>query len=94
MTRTRLFSSAEIEAALRRGGFTPRGRSRGSHQAWTKQRPDGSHRVVIVVCDKPEVPKGTFDSILEQAGLTYEQFLALAKVKKKGQRGKPTTTGG
>jgi hypothetical protein len=39
-----------------------------------------------VILGKKEIPKGTFDSILELAGIDYETFLELAKVKRKGKR--------
>ncbi len=39
-----------------------------------------------MVLDEKEIKRGTFDSILNGAGMTYEEFEAWAKVKKKGQR--------
>jgi predicted RNA binding protein YcfA (HicA-like mRNA interferase family) len=39
--------------------------------------PDGSKRVAIVVLGKRQVPRGTLDSILKQAGLSAEEFEAL-----------------
>jgi len=84
MTRGRLFSSDEIAAALRRAGFSPRKKSRGSHQTWTKPKPDGAHWVTVIVLDRSEVPRGTLDAILAQAGLSHEEFLILAEIKSKG----------
>jgi predicted RNA binding protein YcfA (HicA-like mRNA interferase family) len=80
--KTRLFSSAEIIAALQRGGFEQARKSKGSHAAFKRRRPDGTHDVVIVTLDQKEVPRGTLDSILAQANISYEVFLNLAKVKR------------
>lgn len=84
MIRQRLFSSREIIRALERAGFA-HARSAGSHASYTRPKPDGSgHHVVVVPLDKPEVPRGTFESILEQAHLSYDESLALARVKRQG----------
>ena len=85
MTRKRLFSSNEIIAALLRAGFTLSRRSKGSHQAMVRQRPDSGHDVAILPLGKPEIPRGTLDSILEQAHIDYEEFLRLARVRRKGR---------
>ena len=37
--------------------------------------PDGTVRVAIVVLGKKEIPRGTLDSILSQAGASLEEFL-------------------
>ena len=87
MTR-RLFSSNEIIAALQRAGFEQARKPKGSHAAFVRRRPDGSHDVVVVVLNQKEVPRGTLNSILQQAGMDYEQFLDWAKVKRKGDRPK------
>jgi len=85
MSRRRLFSSDEIINALVRCGLELARKSK-KHQALKRQRPDGGHDVVIVPLGKKEVPKGTFDSILEQANLDYDDFLTCAKIKRKGRK--------
>jgi hypothetical protein len=40
--------------------------------------------VTVIVLDRSEVPRGTLDAILAQAGLSYEEFLILAEIKSKG----------
>lgn len=67
-------SSREIERALRKAGFifAPR-RGKGSHRAYTKVDVRGVTRLVIVPYGK-DIPRGTIRSILEQAGLSDEEF--------------------
>lgn len=87
MSRRKLFSSAQVVAALERDGFEPKRRSkRGSHQTWHKHLPTCEHKVTIVPLRKKEIPKGTFDSILDLASIDHDRFLVLAKVKRKGKR--------
>ena len=85
MSKQRLFSSGEIIKALLRCGFELARKSK-KHQALKRQRPDGGHDIVVVPIGKKEVPKGTFDSILEQANLDYDDFLVCAKIKRKGRK--------
>lgn len=87
MSRRKSFSSAQVVATLERDGFEPKRRSkRGSHQTWHKHLPTCEHKVTIVPLGKKEIPKGTFDSILDLAGIDHDRFLVLAKVKRKGKR--------
>jgi len=69
-------SSKELIKALRAAGFedAPK-RGKGSHIALVKRGP-GSTRLVIVP-DRRTLPKGTMRAILEQAGLSREEFLSL-----------------
>lgn len=73
-------------AALLRAGFAEGKRIGSSHRAYTKLKPRGGHWKVIVVLGEKELARGTFDSILDQAGMTYEEFEGWAKVRKKGRR--------
>lgn len=79
----RLFSSSKVTAALRRAGFEQARKSKGSHATFVRPRPDGGHDVTVVPLGKKEIPKGTLDRILQLAGISYEEFLDLAKVKRK-----------
>jgi len=79
----KLFSGEEIVRALERGGFTFRSQQ-GSHVAMVLVR-DNAPPLLVIVPTKPEVPKGTFFSILKMAELSYEQFLDLANVRRKGR---------
>jgi predicted RNA binding protein YcfA (HicA-like mRNA interferase family) len=63
-------SGADVVAALTKGGFI-RVSQRGSH---VKMRKD--ERVAIVPMHR-ELAQGTLGSVLRQAGLSREEFLAL-----------------
>jgi predicted RNA binding protein YcfA (HicA-like mRNA interferase family) len=67
---SKLHSSTDIERVLCRRGFTFV-RQRGSHQKW---RLTGWSGKVVIVPEGRELPRGTFESILKQAGLTHEDF--------------------
>ncbi|MDP4199045.1 MAG: type II toxin-antitoxin system HicA family toxin [Bacteroidota bacterium] len=63
------FSSVEVARALERIGFRKRSQ-RGSHTKYA----DRSGRTVIVPANRKVLPAGTFRSILNQAGLSLEEF--------------------
>lgn len=89
MIKQRLFSSDEIISALLRCGFEVHGRAGKNHQTLRRRRPGGKgHDVTVVPIGKTEVPKGTFDRILELAGLHYDDFLDCANIKLKGRKRK------
>jgi predicted RNA binding protein YcfA (HicA-like mRNA interferase family) len=89
MSKQRLFSSDEIINALLRCGFELHGRAGKNHQTLKRPRAGGKrHDVTVVPIGQPEVPKGTFDSILKQANLDYDDFLDCAKIKRKGRKRK------
>jgi predicted RNA binding protein YcfA (HicA-like mRNA interferase family) len=70
-------SSDEVIRALRKVGFSyaPK-RGKGSHTALYRIDESGQKRLVIVP-QKKDLPRGTLSAILEQAGLTKEDFLQL-----------------
>jgi predicted RNA binding protein YcfA (HicA-like mRNA interferase family) len=74
MAKLPIVSSKEIIRVLKRMGFehAPK-RGKGSHLAFMKKS-DGRTRLVIIP-DKNEIPRGTLLSILNQAGLTKEEFV-------------------
>jgi len=79
VTKTPLRSSAEICAALRRAGFECVAKSgKGRHERWKKVTEQRSYTVSIVL-GKKEVPRGTLESIVRQAGMTMEEFVAFLK---------------
>jgi predicted RNA binding protein YcfA (HicA-like mRNA interferase family) len=88
MSKRRLFSSDEIINALLRCGFEFARRSKSGHQTLKRQRPNGRHDVTVVPLGEKEIPKGTFDNILKLANLEYDDFLACAKIKRKGRKRK------
>ncbi len=71
--------SNKVITALIRDGFQPRGKSsRGSHQVFRKELPDGA-RNVIVPLGRREIPRGTLGSIMRQAGPTAKHLTDLTK---------------
>lgn len=68
-------SSQKIIYALRKNGFVEAPvRGKGSHRAFVKIDSSGRTRLVIVPHGK-DIPRGTLLAILEQAGLSREEFL-------------------
>lgn len=70
MSRLPRISGREVVKALRKIGFE-KDRQRGSHIVLRQNTPP--HRR-IVVPDHREIAKGTLRAIIEEAGLTVEQF--------------------
>jgi len=63
------FSSVEVVRTLERLGFRKKSQ-RGSHAKFS----DGEGRTVIVPANRKVLPAGTFRSILNQAGISLEEF--------------------
>ncbi len=58
-------TSKEFTKLLKKEGFKEvKGRGKGSHQYWT----DGTH-IVTVPSHKGDLPKGTLNAMMKQAGL-------------------------
>lgn len=76
MPKLPVVSSKDIVKVLRNSGFeyAPK-RGKGSHSAFVKRHKDRIR--LVIVPDKKEIPKGTLLAILEQAGLTKEEFIEL-----------------
>ena len=76
MTKIPSLSAKQIIRSLKSIGFedAPK-RGKGSHIAMVKREP-GKIRLVIIP-NRKTIPKGTLRSILDQAGLTRDEFLAL-----------------
>jgi len=73
-------NSDAVVKALLDDGFHARGHSSGSHQVFRKELPEGT-RTVVVPLGKKEIPKGTFSSIMRQAGPTAEHLEELTRHK-------------
>ena len=73
-----IVSSEDIIRALIRAGFyyAPK-RGKGSHLAFYKE--EQKKKRLVIVPKRKEIPRGTLLAILEQAGLSREQFLKLLK---------------
>jgi len=73
----RLYSSDEIASVLLAAGFVFV-RQRGSHQIWRREGVgDEDTRMVVLQANRRQIPRGTFRSILRQAGLDEARFLTL-----------------
>ncbi|PIU64981.1 MAG: hypothetical protein COS85_10515 [Armatimonadetes bacterium CG07_land_8_20_14_0_80_59_28] len=73
----RALSSREVLRALRNAGFgeAPR-RGKGSHRAMVKTEGEMPARLVIVP-QRDSLPIGTLRAIIQQAGMSVEEFLSL-----------------
>ncbi len=70
-------SSKQIIRALRAIGFVEApDRGKGSHRAFVKTDAGGRIRLVIVPYGK-DIPRGTLLAILDQAGMSKKEFLAI-----------------
>jgi predicted RNA binding protein YcfA (HicA-like mRNA interferase family) len=70
-------SSRQIIAALRRAGFEDAPvRGKGSHHALVRRDPSGRKRLAIIP-ERHDVPSGTINDILKQAGLTAAELAEL-----------------
>lgn len=64
-----------VARKLNAAGFTKVGQ-KGSHVKFARTTAEGT-RVVIVPCHSGDIPLGTLRSILNQAGLTPDEFAKL-----------------
>ncbi len=70
MSNTPSLTSKEIIKILKQNGFVL-DRSRGGHQIFIHK--DSQKRVVVPMHNK-DIPKGTFYTILKQAGISKEEL--------------------
>jgi predicted RNA binding protein YcfA (HicA-like mRNA interferase family) len=76
MPRLPVVSTKDIVRALLKAGFeyAPK-RGKGSHSAFVKQ---GDKRTrLVIVPERKEMPRGTLLAILDQAGLSKDEFVNL-----------------
>jgi predicted RNA binding protein YcfA (HicA-like mRNA interferase family) len=71
-----IISSDEVVRVLKKAGFAyaPK-RGKGSHVAFHKETVE--RKLLVIIPKRKELPKGTLMAIIEQAGLTREEFLEL-----------------
>ena len=79
MTKLPILSSKQVIQTLRAMGFedAPK-RGKGSHIAMVKRTAAGTRLVIIP--ERKGIPRGTLRSILEQAGLTRDEFIEMLKI--------------
>jgi len=73
-----IVSSDEVITVLKKAGFSfaPK-RGKGSHVAFYQEKE--GRKLLVIVPKRKELPKGTLMAIIEQAGLTREEFIQLMK---------------
>ena len=78
MRKLPVVSSKDVIKALRSAGFedAPK-RGKGSHSALVKRSKDKAR--IVIVPDRKTLPRGTLRAILDQAGLTKDEFIDLLK---------------
>jgi predicted RNA binding protein YcfA (HicA-like mRNA interferase family) len=59
---------------LRRAGFVFDRQAKGSHEIWYNPQ---TQRRVIIPNHPGDIPKGTLRKIIQQAGLTIDEFIVL-----------------
>ena len=76
MPKLPVVSSKQVVRILQNLGFeyAPK-RGKGSHLAFIKKDKDKTR--LVIVPDRREIPRGTLLSIMEQAGLTKEEFVKM-----------------
>jgi predicted RNA binding protein YcfA (HicA-like mRNA interferase family) len=74
MGRLAGFTAREVMRRLRAAGFQFDRHAKGSHEIW---RNPTTGRRTTVPNHPGETPEGTVRAIVEQAGLTVDEFLAL-----------------
>jgi predicted RNA binding protein YcfA (HicA-like mRNA interferase family) len=76
MTKLPVISSKEVIKARRSAGFedAPK-RGKGSHSALIMRGMDKAR--LVIVPDRKALPRGTLRAILDQAGLTKDEFIEL-----------------
>lgn len=78
MRKLPVLSSKAVIKALRSAGFedAPK-RGKGSHSALVRRGKDKIR--LVIVPDRKTLPRGTLLAILDQAGLTKDEFIDLLK---------------
>ena len=73
MGRLSGFKYKEIISKLRKASFHFDRQAKGSHEIWYNPKT----KIRITILNHPgDMPEGTLNAIVKQAGLTIEQFLA------------------
>jgi predicted RNA binding protein YcfA (HicA-like mRNA interferase family) len=75
MTKIPVLTSRDVIKGLKRAGFEFDRQAKGSHEIW--YNPCTMRRTTIPNHPGIEIKKGTLKAILEQAGLSSEEFMQL-----------------
>ncbi len=74
MTKLPSLTAKEIIKKLRKAGFVFDRQAKGSHEIW---RNPNTRRRTTIPNHPGSIPKGTLKAIINEAGLTLEEFLKL-----------------
>jgi predicted RNA binding protein YcfA (HicA-like mRNA interferase family) len=76
MPKLPVVSTRQVVKILKEIGFEPAPkRGKGSHHAFVKFTANKTY--LVIVPERDVIPKGTLLSILEQAGVTKDEFIGL-----------------
>jgi predicted RNA binding protein YcfA (HicA-like mRNA interferase family) len=75
MTKIPVLTSRDLIKGLKRAGFEFDRQAKGSHEIW--YNPCTKRRTTIPNHPGIEIKKGTLKAILEQAGLSLDEFMQL-----------------
>jgi predicted RNA binding protein YcfA (HicA-like mRNA interferase family) len=73
VSRLPSLTPAQVIRKLRRAGFVFDRHAKGSHEIW--YHPQTHRRTVVPNHPGRDLPKGSLRAIIEQAGLTVDEFL-------------------
>ena len=78
MTRLPIVSDKEVVSVLKKAGFVyaPK-RGKGSHVAFCKE--EEGRKLLVIVPQRKQIPRGTLQEILKQANLKRDEFIELLK---------------
>ena len=75
MTQLPALKPLEVIRKLRKAGFVFDRHAKGSHEIW--YNPASRRRTVVPNHPGKDIPKGTLRAIIQQSGLTIEEFIHL-----------------
>lgn len=75
MSRLPSLKPSEVIHKLRKAGFVFDRHAKGSHEIW--YNPATHRRTVVPNHPGKDIPRGTLKAIIEQAGLSVEEFSSL-----------------
>ena len=75
MSRLPSYTAADVVRKLRRAGFVFDRPAKGSHEIW--YHPLTKRRVVVVNHPGRDMARGTLRSLIQDTGLTIEEFVKL-----------------
>ncbi|MFZ2456815.1 MAG: type II toxin-antitoxin system HicA family toxin [Candidatus Altiarchaeia archaeon] len=75
MTKLSPLNTRDVIKKLRKAGFIFDRQAKGSHEIW--YNPETKRRTTVPNHPGSDLPKGTLRAIIDQAGLSVEEFMKL-----------------